>query len=308
MVDPDSRVSGKGLETLQKNGVQVDVAVEGEACIELNKAFIHRIATSRPYSIAGMQIQRSNFKDGEFKYDIPTRAALEEIFPKAIPDVDTIVISAGDLQKWGVVEMTLPTHVHMIVTALDKTNSEIKELKRSLMGLNRKIILLIKAKGVNKNEIEGLETHDGEDCCRPPSCNENEIDKEMRTAFDKMGSRGVYIKQVAESTMIVKSVVDALRGTQSNAVLHIVSDFDYLNQLREHDHVQELLMFANAKPDVKYIESVVSMMGTRLSRSKSRSIFESYRCTSTAADRQQQQLHSDSDDGGPEITTLLIKL
>ena len=52
MVDPDSRVSGQGLEMLRQNGVTVDVGVEGSACLEYNKAFVHRIKNARPYSFA----------------------------------------------------------------------------------------------------------------------------------------------------------------------------------------------------------------------------------------------------------------
>lgn len=51
MVDPDPRVSGGGIERLQRAGIEVVVGVEEAACRQLNEAFIHRILYKRPLGI-----------------------------------------------------------------------------------------------------------------------------------------------------------------------------------------------------------------------------------------------------------------
>lgn len=51
MVDPDPRVSGGGITTLQEAGIEVLVGVEENDCRSLNEAFIHRILYHRPFGI-----------------------------------------------------------------------------------------------------------------------------------------------------------------------------------------------------------------------------------------------------------------
>lgn len=49
MVDPDPRVSGKGIERLVAAGIEVVVGVETAACQALNEAFVHRVTQQRPF-------------------------------------------------------------------------------------------------------------------------------------------------------------------------------------------------------------------------------------------------------------------
>lgn len=51
MVDPDPRVSGKGIERLRQAGIEVIVGVEERDCLRLNEAFIHRIRHHYPFGI-----------------------------------------------------------------------------------------------------------------------------------------------------------------------------------------------------------------------------------------------------------------
>ncbi|MGK7905393.1 MAG: bifunctional diaminohydroxyphosphoribosylaminopyrimidine deaminase/5-amino-6-(5-phosphoribosylamino)uracil reductase RibD [Hormoscilla sp.] len=51
MIDPDRRVSGRGIERLRAAGIEVLVGVEEDACQQLNEAFIHRILYQRPFGI-----------------------------------------------------------------------------------------------------------------------------------------------------------------------------------------------------------------------------------------------------------------
>jgi diaminohydroxyphosphoribosylaminopyrimidine deaminase/5-amino-6-(5-phosphoribosylamino)uracil reductase len=51
MVDPDPRVSGGGIARLKGAGIEVVIGVEGEACRQLNEAFIHRTLYQRPFGI-----------------------------------------------------------------------------------------------------------------------------------------------------------------------------------------------------------------------------------------------------------------
>ncbi|MDY3117940.1 MAG: bifunctional diaminohydroxyphosphoribosylaminopyrimidine deaminase/5-amino-6-(5-phosphoribosylamino)uracil reductase RibD [Peptoniphilus sp.] len=50
-LDPNPKVSGRGIGTLQAAGIQVDVGIMEEACKELNRAFFTGILTQTPYVI-----------------------------------------------------------------------------------------------------------------------------------------------------------------------------------------------------------------------------------------------------------------
>ncbi|GFE70462.1 bifunctional diaminohydroxyphosphoribosylaminopyrimidine deaminase/5-amino-6-(5-phosphoribosylamino)uracil reductase RibD [Chroococcus sp. FPU101] len=51
MIDPDTRVCGKGIQQLEDAGIKVIVGVEEAHCRKLNEAFIHRIRFSKPFGI-----------------------------------------------------------------------------------------------------------------------------------------------------------------------------------------------------------------------------------------------------------------
>lgn len=51
IVDPNPKVSGRGLDRLRQAGIEVTIGVEAEACTRLNEAFIHRMLYQRPFGI-----------------------------------------------------------------------------------------------------------------------------------------------------------------------------------------------------------------------------------------------------------------
>lgn len=51
MIDPDTRVCGKGIQQLEDAGIEVIVGVAEADCRKLNEAFIHRIRFSKPFGI-----------------------------------------------------------------------------------------------------------------------------------------------------------------------------------------------------------------------------------------------------------------
>ncbi len=49
ILDPNPLVSGKGLDLLKRNGVEITVGIEGEACRELIRPFAWHMQTKRPW-------------------------------------------------------------------------------------------------------------------------------------------------------------------------------------------------------------------------------------------------------------------
>jgi len=47
--DPNPKVSGKGIQALQRHGIKTEVGVLGEACRELNEAFFKYVRTGLPF-------------------------------------------------------------------------------------------------------------------------------------------------------------------------------------------------------------------------------------------------------------------
>lgn len=51
MVDPDRRVSGRGIARLREANIEVIVGIEEQACQDMNEAFVHRVLHQRPFGI-----------------------------------------------------------------------------------------------------------------------------------------------------------------------------------------------------------------------------------------------------------------
>jgi diaminohydroxyphosphoribosylaminopyrimidine deaminase/5-amino-6-(5-phosphoribosylamino)uracil reductase len=58
MVDPNPLVKGRGIAALRRAGITVTTAVAREEAMQLNRAYLHRVTTGRPYVIlkAGMTL------------------------------------------------------------------------------------------------------------------------------------------------------------------------------------------------------------------------------------------------------------
>lgn len=140
MVDPDSRVSGSGLQYLRDNDVDVVVGVLHDECEKLNRGFVHRIVFKKPYII---QVKRSSIK----------RDSLAVVINKAIAennDVDTVVLSDEILLDPNLAIMDkIPSHV-AIVTKIS-VESNVEKIKSSIdkSKMDRKIIYIC-SKGMSK--------------------------------------------------------------------------------------------------------------------------------------------------------------
>ncbi len=71
-VDPNSLVSGKGIEKLMKHGVNVQVNILNDSCIELNKRFFTFYTLKRPYIILKWAQTKDGYIDTLRKQNEPT--------------------------------------------------------------------------------------------------------------------------------------------------------------------------------------------------------------------------------------------
>lgn len=52
MIDPDPRVSGRGIQQLTSHGIEVDVGILGDAATELNRGYLKRVQTGKPWVVS----------------------------------------------------------------------------------------------------------------------------------------------------------------------------------------------------------------------------------------------------------------
>ncbi|MFK7815247.1 MAG: bifunctional diaminohydroxyphosphoribosylaminopyrimidine deaminase/5-amino-6-(5-phosphoribosylamino)uracil reductase RibD [Gammaproteobacteria bacterium] len=71
MTDPNPLVQGKGLKYLQNNGIEIDVGLLAMEAAELNKGFVKRMQSARPYVTVKSAISldgKTAMKSGESKW------------------------------------------------------------------------------------------------------------------------------------------------------------------------------------------------------------------------------------------------
>ena len=127
MVDPDTRVSGTGIQYLKDNGIEVSVGICSEECENMNAPFVHRVMTKRPFTIVWNTCEVLNF-DCSDEPDARTITLLEPNLcdlihiSHLIKQVDSVVISKSQL--FGINSNhfdSLPKHITIVI--LDEGNN-----------------------------------------------------------------------------------------------------------------------------------------------------------------------------------------
>ena len=98
--DPDPRVSGKGIDQLQKAGIEVDLGLCKDKATLINKSFIHRNLTGQSYGVLkwAMSIDgRIGLKNGKSQWitDDYSRSTVHSIRA----DFDAIIVGGNTLRK-----------------------------------------------------------------------------------------------------------------------------------------------------------------------------------------------------------------
>ena len=100
MIDPDRRVSGKGIKLLKEAGIQVKLGLCEKESLELNKDFIHRNHTNRAFGVLkwAMSIDgRIALKNGKSKWI--TNKDSRSTVHKLRSEFDAIIIGGNTLRK-----------------------------------------------------------------------------------------------------------------------------------------------------------------------------------------------------------------
>lgn len=167
-VDPDSRVSGQGIENLRRNNVKVDVA-EGDLndlCRQVNAPYIYRILNQKPY-VQTLRPSRSAWNSLLNRFRVNPVPADNDvsILMGASGHLDTIVFSRTTLHKllslFGISQVArfihnfVPANQRVALclddfnnqanddkTAKDSRKEAILELANSLRSLDRVAITL----------------------------------------------------------------------------------------------------------------------------------------------------------------------
>ncbi len=100
ILDPDKRVSGKGIQLLKEAGIQVHVGLCEKESLALNKAFIHRNITKKAFGVLkwAMSIDgRIGLKNGESKWI--TNEESRSLVHTFRAEFDAIIIGGNTLRK-----------------------------------------------------------------------------------------------------------------------------------------------------------------------------------------------------------------
>ncbi len=98
--DPDERVSGKGIDELEKAGIEVNLGLCEEEAIAINKSFIHKNLTGQSYGVLKWAMSldgRIGLKNGKSKWitDDYSRSVVHSLRA----DFDAIIVGGNTLRK-----------------------------------------------------------------------------------------------------------------------------------------------------------------------------------------------------------------
>eukprot|EP00250_Pteridium_aquilinum_P012515 c20770_g1_i1 orf=493-1803(-) len=89
MLDPNPIVAGKGVEALEKAGIEVVTGVETPSCEALNEAYIHRMLEKKPF----VTLRFSVSLDGGFLESSSVDCNVGSYFSKLLQENDAVIVS-----------------------------------------------------------------------------------------------------------------------------------------------------------------------------------------------------------------------
>lgn len=159
MVDPDPRVSGKGIQQLREAGIQVDVGILEDRARRLNEAFITYQTTGLPFVISKFAMSLDGkiaTKTGDSKYitNEQSRAYVHRLRDQ----VDAIMVGIGTVMADNPLLTTrLPSargqHPHRIIV---DTNLSIPLSAKVVTDLSEADTTIFTAEAVDRKKAEQL--------------------------------------------------------------------------------------------------------------------------------------------------------
>ena len=98
--DPDSRVAGKGIKLLKQSGIEVHLGLCEEESLKLNKSFIHRNITNKPFGVLKWAMSmdgRIGLKNGKSKWI--TNENSRKLVHSYRTGFDAIIVGGNTLRK-----------------------------------------------------------------------------------------------------------------------------------------------------------------------------------------------------------------
>lgn len=95
MIDPNPRVSGRGVDYLRDHGISVTVGIGGAAAARMNAPFVTWVTKQRPYLIAKSAVSADGFVGVAGARALLTGDEANRYFHRQRAEVDAIAVGAG---------------------------------------------------------------------------------------------------------------------------------------------------------------------------------------------------------------------